>query len=169
MKKKILIGLGLVLLVIQFIRPEKNETNDLTNAISTKYEVPLEVAHLLQVSCNDCHSNKTEYPWYAAIQPVAWWLDYHVNDGKKHLNFSDFTKTPLYVQNHKLEEIIEMVDDKEMPLPSYTYFGLHSEANLSDKERQMITDWAKAQMNYLKRTQPADSLVFPKRDRTQGQ
>lgn len=114
MKKKILIGLGVVLLVIQFIRPEKNETNDLANDISTRYEVPLEIAHLLQVSCNDCHSNKTEYPWYANIQPVAWWLDYHVNDGIKHLNFSGFTKIPLFAQNHKFEEIIEMVEDKEM-------------------------------------------------------
>ena len=164
MLKKILIGLGLLIIIIQFIRPEKNVSNDLVNNISTKYKVPLEVNHLLQVSCNDCHSNKTQYPWYANVQPVAWWLNDHVVDGKKHLNFSEFTKKPLFVQNHKFDEIIEMVGDKEMPLPSYTNFGLHAEANLSDEQRKMITDWAKTQMNYLKKTYPADSLAFPKRD-----
>ena len=162
--KKFLIGLGLLLLIIQFIRPDKNELNDLTYDISTKYEVPGDVNHLMQVSCNDCHSNKTEYPWYANVQPVAWWLNHHVVDGKKHLNFSEFTKKPLFVQNHKLEEIMEMVEEKEMPLPSYTYFGLHPEANLTDAQRKMISDWAKAQMTYLRETYPADSLVFPKRN-----
>jgi len=164
MLKKILIGLGIVLIIIQLFRPEKNESNDLTNDITTKYEVPSDVNHLLQVSCNDCHSNKTEYPWYANVQPVAWWLNDHVVDGKKHLNFSDFTKSPLFVQNHKFEEVIEMVEEKEMPLADYTYLGLHSEANLTDEQRAKITDWAKAQMNYLKETYPADSLKFPKRD-----
>ncbi len=163
MLKKILTGLGLLLLIIQFIRPDKNDSNDLTNGISTKYKVPSEVNQLLQVSCNDCHSNKTRYPWYANVQPVAWWLNNHVVDAKKHLNFSDFSKKPLFVQNHKFDEIIEMVGDKEMPLPSYTNFGLHSEANLTDDQRKMIVDWAKAQMDYLKKTYPADSLVFPER------
>ena len=163
MLKKILIGLGIVLIIIQFIRPDKNESNDLTYDISTKYEVPNDVNLLLQVSCNDCHTNKTEYPWYSNVQPVAWWLNDHVVDGKKHLNFSEFTKMPIAIQNHKLEETIEMVEKKEMPLPSYTNFGLHPQANLSNEQRVLITDWAKAQMSYLKKTHPTDSLVMPKR------
>lgn len=56
-----------------------------------------------------------------------------------------------------------MVEEKEMPLADYTYLGLHSEANLTDEQRGKIIDWAQAQMNYLKETYPADSLVFPKR------
>ncbi|MEB8328899.1 heme-binding domain-containing protein [Flavobacteriaceae bacterium KMM 6897] len=163
MLKKILIGLAIVLIIIQFIRPDKNESNDLTYDISTKYYVPDDVNHLLQVSCNDCHSNKTEYPWYAKVQPVAWWLNDHVVDGKRHLNFSEFTKMPIAIQNHKLEETIEMVEEKEMPLKDYTYLGLHSEANLTKEEREKIIVWAKAQMTYLKATYPADSLVMPKR------
>ena len=164
MLKKILIGLGVVLILIQFFRPDKNDSNDQTYDISKKYEVPNDVGQLLQVSCNDCHSNKTEYPWYAEVQPVAWWLNDHIEHGKKDLNFSEFTNRPLFVQNHKFDEIVEMVEEDEMPLPSYTYLGLHPEADLSDDQRKMITDWAKAQMDYLKNTYPADSLVFPKRD-----
>lgn len=163
MLKKILIGLLILLVLIQFFQPEKNDSNDLTFDISKKYDIPSDLNHLFQVSCNDCHSNKTEYPWYASVQPVAWWINDHVEHGKKDLNFSKFTNLPLFVQNHKFEEMIEMVDEKEMPLPSYTNFGLHPEANLSDEQRKMITDWAKTQMEYLKTNYPADSLVFPKK------
>ena len=163
MLKKILIGLGIVLIAIQFIRPDKNESKDLTYDVSTKYKVPEDVNQLLQVSCNDCHSNASVYPWYSNIQPVAWWLDEHIKDGKKHLNFSEFTKLPIAVQNHKFEEVIEEVKEHEMPLASYTYLGLHKEANLSDEQRQVLTNWAQNQMDMLKATYPADSLVMPRR------
>ncbi|WP_149274727.1 heme-binding domain-containing protein [Pareuzebyella sediminis] len=163
MIKKILIGLAIVLVVIQFIRPEKNDSNDSTYDISKKYNVPAEVEHILKVSCNDCHSNNTVYPWYSNVQPVAWWLDNHVVDGKRHLNFSEFTNRPLFVQNHKFDETIEMVEEGEMPLESYTNFGLHPEANLSEEQRKILIDWAKAQMQYLKENYPADSLKMPKR------
>ncbi|WP_339628290.1 heme-binding domain-containing protein [uncultured Maribacter sp.] len=164
MWKKIGIALAIIIVVIQFIRPEKNISGNETYAIQTKYTLPNDVENIMQVSCYDCHSNTTKYPWYSNVQPAAWFLADHVNDGKKHLNFSEFTNIPLFVQNHKLEEIKEMVEEKEMPLSSYTYFGLHPEANLTDAQRQKIIDWADSQMNYLKQTYPADSLAFPKRN-----
>ncbi|AWL08076.1 heme-binding domain-containing protein [Aquirufa nivalisilvae] len=163
MKKKILIALIVLLVGIQFIHQEKNETNDETYAISTKYLVPENVNHILQVACNDCHSNKSTYPWYNNIQPVGFFLTHHINDGKKHLNLSTFTKLPIAVQNHKLEEIAETVEEKEMPLESYTYLGLHKEANLSKEQREVLITWAKAQMDSLKAHYPADSLVMKKR------
>lgn len=160
MLKKILLGLLAVLVIMQFIRPEKNDSNDQQNHVSTKYEVPAEVATILKGACDDCHSNKTEYPWYANVQPAAWWLAGHVEDGKRHLNFSDFTSRKIAVQNHKFEEVVEMVEEKEMPLPSYTYMGLHPEAKLTDQQRQTLVNWAKAQMDTLKANYPADSLVM---------
>lgn len=163
MLKKLLIGLLVAFVLIQFIKPEKNISGDNTYHVSTKYTVPEDVDKILKVACNDCHTNKTEYPWYANIQPVAWWLDHHVVDGKKHYNLSTFTKLPIAVQNHKFEETIEMVDEKEMPLPSYTNFGLHKEANLTDEQRQTLINWAKAQMDTLKANYPADSLKMKPR------
>jgi Haem-binding domain len=163
MLKKILIGLLVIFVAIQFIKPEKNISDDNTYHVSTKYAVPDNVNQILKVACNDCHTNKTEYPWYANIQPVAWFLDHHVVDGKKHYNLSTFTKLPIAVQNHKFEETIEMVKEKEMPLSSYTYFGLHKDANLTDEQRQILVDWAQAQMDSLKANYPADSLVMKRR------
>lgn len=163
MIRKILLGLLAALILIQFIRPDKNDSDDQTHAISTKYTVPVHVNDILRTSCNDCHSNKTVYPWYARIQPVAWWLDHHITDGKRHFNLSDFTQLPIAVQNHKFEEMVEMVEKHEMPLPSYHYLGLHSEAVLSDEQRQMLMEWARLQMNVLKDTYPPDSLVMKRR------
>ena len=160
MLKKILLGLGAILVIIQFIRPEKNLSDDQTYAVATKYAVPDNVKNTLKVACNDCHSNKTEYPWYANIQPVAWFLDHHVTDGKRHLNFSNFTSRPVAYQNHKFEETIEMIKENEMPLPSYTYFGLHSGAKLTEDQKQILIKWAETNMDSLKAQYPADSLVM---------
>ena len=121
MFKKIAMGLLAILVIIQFFRPEKNLSDDQTHNIALKYTVSGEVKEILRVACDDCHSNKTAYPWYVNVQPVAWFLDNHVQEGKRELNFSTFTKLPVAVQNHKFDEIIEMVDEKEMPLKSYTY------------------------------------------------
>lgn len=163
MIKKILLALAILFVLIQFIRPEKNLSGDTTNSIDKKYNVPPEVTTILEVACNDCHSNTTRYPWYANVQPAAWWLANHVKDGKKHLNFSEFTKRRIAVQNHKLEEVIEMVKEKEMPLPSYTYFGLHADANLTDEQRATLTLWAQAQMELIAAQYPADSLVLKRK------
>lgn len=160
MKKKILLGLLAIFLVIQLFQPAKNNSDDQSYHISKKYEVPAEVATIMKGACDDCHSNKTEYPWYAHVQPAAWWLAGHVDEGKRKLNFSKFTSLKVAVQNHKFEEIVEMVEEKEMPLSSYTWMGLHSEANLSDAQRQTLVNWAKAQMDTLKAHYPADSLVL---------
>jgi len=163
MFKKILLALLALFLIIQLFRPEKNNSNDLTNAITIKYEVPEEVAVILKNACNDCHTNNTVYPWYANIQPAAWWLEEHVVDGKRHLNLSDFINLPIAVQNHKFEEIVEVIDENEMPLESYTYLGLHQEANLTSSEKDIIKGWAVQQMDYLKSNYPADSLIMKRR------
>jgi Haem-binding domain len=163
MKKKILLVLVVLLIGIQFFRPAKNDSNAQPNPISGKYLVTDEVASILKVACNDCHSNKTEYPWYSNVQPVAWWLDHHVTEGKRHVNFSDFTSQRIAFQYHHFEDFVEQLEKKEMPIPSYTWLGLHAGANLSEAQSKTLISWAKAQMKMLKEQFPADSLIMPRR------
>lgn len=158
--KKVATILIALMIAIQFFKPERNLSDDQSYHISTKYNFPEEIAAISKAACDDCHSNKTNYPWYANVQPAAWWLSHHVNDGKKHLNFSEFTKKRIAVQNHKLEEIVEMVEEGEMPLKSYTWLGLHPDAKLTEDQRSKLVSWAKAQMDTLKTKYPADSLVL---------
>ena len=120
---KIIASLLLVALIaIQFIRPEKNQGTVIPEKqLASRYPLPDSVHAILKKACMDCHSNNSSYPWYASIQPVAWWLDEHIQDGKKHLNFDEYTHRSLRYQYHKMEETIEMVKEKEMPLESYTW------------------------------------------------
>lgn len=163
MLKKILLVLGAILVIIQFIRPERNTSDDLTYDVHKKYPGPYYIQGILDKACNDCHSNKTEYPWYANVQPIGWVLANHVKDGKRHLNFSNFTSMKIAIQNHKFEEVIEVMDEGEMPLPSYTWFGRHPEAKLTEEEKTALIDWARMSMDSIKAQYPADSLVMPKR------
>lgn len=159
--KKLLIVLLVVFVVAQAFRPEKNNSNDTSKDISNSYVVPENVKTILAKACNDCHSNNTRYPWYAEIQPVAWWINDHVKDGKKHLNFNEFDGYRIARQYKKLEECIEEVKDGEMPLTSYTI--IHKEAKLSDDEKQILFTWCEIVRDSIKARYPADSLVIKKK------
>jgi len=141
MKKKIFLVILALLVIIQFIRPAKNISSSMSpNDISKHYTVSEDVNQILKKACNDCHSNNTIYPWYTNVQPVGWWMAKHVKDGKKHLDFSEFAGYTPKKQHHKLEEVVEMVKEKEMPLNSYTW--MHKTAKLTDQERILLVNWA---------------------------
>ena len=96
MRKKILVFLLIFLIVIQFIHPEKNKASGAqANSIGTVFPVPENVKTILEKACNDCHTNNTRYPWYSNIQPVHWWMNHHVQEGKRHLNFDEYTNRTL--------------------------------------------------------------------------
>lgn len=143
MKRKIGIAIVVLLIVIQFFHPKKNQSTELLATDITKVTtVPSEVNKILEVACNDCHSNNTRYPWYNNIQPVAWWLNKHINNGKRHLNFSEFGTYDAKKANHKLDEIVEVIEKDEMPLGSYTL--IHKDAKLNETQKKLLTDWAKS-------------------------
>jgi hypothetical protein len=139
--RKILVVLFAVFIIIQVFRPEKNQSAAETpNDIFAHYKADANTKQLIQTACYDCHSNNTVYPWYAEIQPVAWWLADHVNEGKSELNFSEFATYTPKKGDHKLEEVVEMIKEREMPLKSYTL--IHGDANLSDAQREELSKWA---------------------------
>lgn len=139
--KKILIALLGVLIFIQFIKPVKNQSDAVTpNDIFANFQTADSTKQLIRTACYDCHSNNTVYPWYAEIQPISWWLADHVKEGKSELNFSEFAIYKPKKADHKLEEVIEMIQEGEMPLKSYTL--IHANAKLSDGQKKAIITWA---------------------------
>ena len=151
----------LAFIVIQFFRPAKNKAEGSgNNDISKLYHVPEDVQTILKTSCYDCHSNNTVYPWYAEVQPVAWWLNGHINDGKKDLNFSEFAGYRIRRQYKKLEEINGLVKKNEMPLDSYLW--IHKYAKLNEQQKLTLANWVTAIRDTMKATYPADSLVRKK-------
>ena len=161
MFKKILLGLLVILIVIQFIHPKKNKSEGpQPNYIGNNFPVPEDVKSIMAKACNDCHSNNTRYPWYAKIQPVHWWLDKHTNDGKKEINFDEYTNKSARYQYRKMEELMELVKEGKMPLKSYTW--THKDARLTADEKTRITGWANSVMDTLKSRYPPDSLLRKK-------
>ena len=138
--KKVLLLLLLAFILIQFVRPEKNDSKNEMNAMSTVMEIPVEVTKIIQTSCADCHSNATKYPWYSEIAPASWYLAQHVKEGKENLNFSEWTTYNKDQQAHILKDIKEVLNEREMPLKSYLL--IHKDAKLTENQYQILYDWA---------------------------
>jgi hypothetical protein len=148
MKKKIVIALLIILIAMQFIRPAQNKGEARGDKDFTHYvQVPEHIKTTLQASCFNCHSNHTNYPWYAAINPIGLWLNHHIEEGKAELNFSDFSTYDHKKIDHKLEETAEEVQEGHMPLPSYTL--IHTDTKLSQEQVQQIVEWVKTERQKL--------------------
>jgi len=139
--KKIILGFLVVIILIQFIRPKKNTSNSEINSITTVMEVPNEVQQIIKTSCADCHSNKTNYPWYSEIAPISWYLAQHVNEGKEYLNFSEWTTYNKNQKSHIINDLEEVLIDAEMPLKSYLL--IHTEAELTQNQYETLLNWVK--------------------------
>ena len=139
--KKILLGLFIVFIVIQFIRPAHNISGQvLPTDITKTINVPDKILDVFKNSCYDCHSNDTRYPWYINIQPMGWIMADHIKTGKANLNFSEFGSYSKRKQANKLRSLAETINDGSMPISSYTI--MHTDAKLSEENKKLITDWA---------------------------
>jgi len=143
-RRKIFIKRGIILLLIfsmiQFFSTQSNTSSTvLKTDFIRQFNVPSEIALKLQTSCYDCHSNNTYYPWYNKVQPIAWFLENHIKQAKKELNFSDFGSYSKRRQKSKLKSIISQIKDNEMPLKSYTI--MHSDAIFSLEEKKQLLNW----------------------------
>lgn len=146
--KKLVVILLLVFVAIQFIRPARNKSDKiLPTDISKLVNVPADVQVVLQNACLDCHSNKTIYPWYAHVQPVAWLLSKHIREGKEVLNFSDFGSYSSRRQISKLTGVANSIKDGSMPTSSYK--RMHKKARLSDEQKKIIINWSESSKGSL--------------------
>lgn len=144
--KKIVLALLVVFVLIQFYRPEKNnaEYRDVA-AFENETKPTKEVKALLESKCYDCHTNKTEYPWYAEITPVSLMIADHVEEGNEHFSISGWDNYNDKKKDHKLDELIEEVEEGKMPEDGYAL--IHG--GITNEEKEMIIEWAKqARTNY---------------------
>jgi len=151
MKLLKLIGSVLLILLVglQFIstRSNQNTTVPSTDFVKT-YKVPEDVGNILSVSCYNCHSNNTNYPWYSRVQPVGLYLENHINKGKAELNFSEFGDYSARKQESKLKSMISQVEKDKMPLPSYTF--IHRDARLSKDDKKVLVGYLNSIQDSLK-------------------
>ncbi len=136
--------IAVVLLVafvgIQFMPTTRNQSDSVPSTdFMLVNNVPENIQKKLQVSCYDCHSNNTQYPWYNQVQPVAWFLEDHIKEGKAELNFNEWDSLSNRRKKSKLRSIIKQIESDEMPLYSYTL--IHKDASFSEAEKQELIRW----------------------------
>jgi hypothetical protein len=140
---KALLVIGLVVVVaLQFIgRPDRtNPPEDPALTLASRVAVPAGIQKVLDRSCGDCHSHRTQWPWYSSIAPVSWLVAHDVAEGREHLNFSEWGSYSLKRQASKLEGISREADKGDMPLKMYVL--IHGDAQLSEEEKDALCTWA---------------------------
>lgn len=161
MIKKILLILLTALVIIQFIHPKKNKAEGpQPDYIGNSFTISGDVKSILAKACNDCHTNNTKYPWYTNIQPVHWFLNNHIKNGKRKFNLDEYTSRSLRYQYNKMEDVIEQIKEGGMPLNQYLW--IHKTARLTQPEKDILISWANSIMDTLKARYPVDSLVKKK-------
>lgn len=149
--KWILIGVAIVFAGAQFVRPDRtNPPYDAQASIAAQVDVPADVLSLIEGSCLDCHSHRTEWPWYSNVAPMSWIVARHAEHGREYVNFDAWADYSPYQAQDAFEEIAEVVEKGEMPLP--VYLPLHPEAKLTDDERTRIASWARAEHDRVRST-----------------
>lgn len=138
--KKIVYWSLIIFAVIQFIPVDRTlkPVNQQENFV-TVYNTPKNVQQILKKACYDCHSNETVYPKYAYVAPISWSVQHHINEGREHLNFSEWGKFNSDLKRNMLENSINAVKDYSMPFPGYVV--QHPEANLTKAERVLLVNY----------------------------
>ena len=141
--KRVWIGVLVLLAAIQLIPVAKtNPAVDGGKTLLAGSSVPAEVSEILQRSCQDCHSNRTKWPWYSHVAPVSWVVASDVNGGRRHMNLDEWGSYSLDKKQSRLTKICEELKSGDMPDTKYTL--IHRNAKLTDAERGTLCDWAEA-------------------------
>lgn len=131
----------------QFVRPSMTNP-PVEPGASLTATAPREVSAILQRSCRDCHSNETTWPWYSQIAPFSWMLASHVNDGRDHFNYSEWTSITADDQDKFLGAICSMTRRGRMPLPSYLL--IHRGSTLTPADVATLCRWSDRMRDTLK-------------------
>jgi hypothetical protein len=141
-RAKLILG-GLLLLVglLQFTNPARTNPPVLPgHDVCATNPPPPKIAGLLRAACYDCHSHETIWPWYSRVAPLSWWLVDHIQDGRKHLNFSEWPHDNSKRARSRWQHIRDEVESGDMPLRSYTW--IHASARLTSSDREELARWA---------------------------
>lgn len=155
------LGFVVLFITIQLHRPARtNPAVESSRTIEVNTQMTPEVAVILRKACNDCHSYETNWPWYSNTAPVSWFLINHVNHGRQHLNFSEWSLYDDRQAAKLLDAMCEWVEKDRMPLSSYTL--AHTNARLSTAEKHVICDWVETERK--RRAGHTDNLTRKKRE-----
>lgn len=141
MARRSVLGILALLVVAQLIRPATiNPPIDPAREIAARFAVEPAVQSIFDRSCNDCHSNRTVWPWYSHVAPMSWLVASDVNDGRRHLNLSESGSYPVEERAKLLDEICKEVREGDMP--PFQYTPMHTGSKLSEADQEKLCSWA---------------------------
>ncbi|MDA2924509.1 heme-binding domain-containing protein [Acidobacteria bacterium AH-259-O06] len=142
------IAVPTLFIFIQFLGPEKtNPPINPPRTIAAHVQIPPEINAIFERACQNCHSHKTQWPWYSNLAPISWFVIDHVNFGRSHINLSDWAQYDQEKQISLFEEICEIVEKGEMPLEPYLW--MHDKAHLTQQDIRAICEWTMAEQKRL--------------------
>jgi hypothetical protein len=142
--KWLVIVVAVLFVAVQFKRPARtNPPVDEAQTIYAQTQMTPQAQALLDRSCSDCHSHKTAWPWYTNVSPISWFIADHVNEGRRHLNLSEWSRYDKNRQGKKLQEMCDEVTEGAMPLSTYT--PLHPGSKLSPEDVKTLCAWTESQ------------------------
>jgi hypothetical protein len=140
--KKVVLVFVVVFIIAQFFRPEKNSGALVSmDYFYAETNPPAEVKRILESSCNDCHSDVTQYPWYNNITPMNYWFAERINDGKQYFNISKWEGNSTKLKDNKFKRLIELIETKEKPPKLYKW--THKDVKLTSEQRALLIEWAR--------------------------
>jgi len=149
-----LLVVAVLLAIAQFVPVDRsNPPSDPQQSLAATAGPPAAVVAVLDRSCRDCHSNETRWPWYSRVAPISWLVAGDVEEGRSHMNFSEWALLDNRRQARRLEEICEEITTGAMPDPKYVL--LHPEARLSAEEITAVCDWTRREAEALGAKPPA--------------
>ena len=135
-----LFALIILFATIQLIRPSRtNPPVDPAREVTAVHPADPVVTAAIQRSCNDCHSNRTAWPWYSNVAPASWLVVHDVNSGRSSLNFSEWSSYTPEKQHKLTSKICEEAREGEMPVLQYTF--AHPNARLTGPEVTALCSW----------------------------
>jgi hypothetical protein len=147
--KLLALAVAILFVSVQFVRPNKtNPPVVQAQTIEAHVNVTPEVAGIFERACKDCHSHRTEWPWYAQVAPVSWFVTDHVEQGRENLNFSRWSAYNREQAGWLLGTMCMTAKRGTMPLSSYT--RMHHASRLSPLDVQTLCAWSQAEQRRIK-------------------
>jgi len=127
---KLLVGVVVAAVAIQFVPYGKNHTNP--PIISEPQWDSPRTKELFNNACANCHSHQTTYPWYSDVAPISWLLQRDIDEGREHFNVSAWGAQKKNEGKDAAKEV------REGEMPPWFYLPTHPEAKLTDMQKQEL-------------------------------
>ena len=112
------------------------------------------IIQIMERSCQNCHSEKTGWPWYSYVAPVSWLIEKDVHDARSHMNLSRWDQYSLEKKQELLTRLAAAVRSRQMPPARYTL--MHPGAKPYATDLEQIYEWARGERRRLKSVRAVD-------------